>query len=209
MLPPLGGRTTGLPPPLTGPLSLFGAVFPVVLIAKSLLTLPPEVEASRSKAEFSGKRTVTPPPEVLRVTSSENGEENFAEMEPPEVEPSSLPVTFSTSMPPPLVWIRTGPLNFLMAMEPPEVVPWSDPAPPDTSIAPPLVPNFASPARSFRAMRPPEVLSWTLNRGGTVMVYLPSVRCRPCEDSWTLLLARDWMVMVLPSCENVTGRWRR
>src|SRR6266436_5003669 len=36
-------------------------------------------------------------------TSSDNGAENRAEMEPPEVEPSTLPATFSRLMPPPLL----------------------------------------------------------------------------------------------------------
>src|SRR6266540_2307031 len=188
MLPPLVRRTTGLPPPLTGPRRWLRAILPTTVTGRSLLTLPPDVAASRSKAEFSASRTVTPPPDVSSFTSSESGDENVAEMEPPEVEPSTLPATFSIVTPPPLVPTWIGPRKFFTVTEPPEVWPPSVPEPPDTSIPPPLVLSCAS------------------NCAGTVMVYLPSVRCQPFQDQAILFLAREWMVIVLPSCEKLTGR---
>src|SRR6266540_3862508 len=242
MLPPLVRRTTGLPPPLTGPRRWLRAILPTTVTGRSLLTLPPDVAASRSKAEFSASRTVTPPPDVSSFTSSESGDENVAEMEPPEVEPSTLPATFSIVTPPPLVPTWIGPRKFFTVTEPPEVWPPSVPEPPDTSIPPPLVSTFSppsqsatrmpppevppsngpcrranfsppplvfafvSPVTSFTVIPPPEVLSCASNCAGTVMVYLPSVRCQPFQDQAILFLAREWMVIVLPSCEKLTGR---
>src|SRR5439155_22530619 len=190
-------------------------------------------------------RTVTPPPDVSSFTSSVSGEENRAEMEPPEVEPATLPTTFSMLIPPPLVSTCSGPRKSFTLTEPPEVAPASVPEPPGASRPPPLVftfnapsqsatrlpppevpPSsgprkrvnfnppplvsaFVSPVRSLTPMPPPDVLSWALNCAGTVIVYLPSVRCQPCQDQPILLFARERMVTVLPSCEKFTGRSAR
>src|SRR6266542_3740008 len=139
MLPPRVWRTTGLPPPLTGPRKWLREGLPVVLTSKSLLTLPPRVDASRSNAEFSATRRVTPPPEVARFTSLERGAAKLAAIVPPVVLPSTLPVTSLTVRAPPLLLTCTGPRKSFTATGPPEVAPSNDPAPPDTSIPPPLV----------------------------------------------------------------------
>src|SRR6266540_2638097 len=206
MLPPLVRRTTGLPPPLTGPRRWLRAILPTTVTGRSLLTLPPDVAASRSKAEFSASRTVTPPPDVSSFTSSESGDENVAEMEPPEVEPSTLPATFSIAIPPPLVSTFSPPSQSATRMPPPEVPPSNGPCRRANFSPPPLVFAFVSPVTSFTVIPPPEVLSCASNCAGTVMVYLPSVRCQPFQDQAILFLAREWMVIVLPSCEKLTGR---
>src|SRR6266516_2998301 len=132
MLPPTVWRTTGLPPPLTGPRKWLREGLPGVLTARSLLTLPPSVDASRSNAEFSVTRSVTPPPEVARFTSSDRGAAKLAAMVPPVVLPSTLPVTSLTVIAPPLLLTCTDPRKSFTTTGPPEVAPSNDPDPPDT-----------------------------------------------------------------------------
>src|SRR5206468_5466555 len=157
MLPPLLRRTMGFPPPLTGPLRWSRAILPLTVTGKSLVTPPPDVAASRSNAESCARCTVTPPPDVPSFTSSDNGVENQAEMEPPEVEPSTLPATFSRVMPPPVLSTRIGPRNSFTVTEPPEVSPDNVPEPPDTSMPPPLVRTLSVPSQYATRMPPPDV----------------------------------------------------
>src|ERR1051325_5568087 len=60
MLPPLVRRTTGLPPPLTGPFKRWRVGLPPVTTGNSQLTRPPDVDASRSNAAFSATCNGTP-----------------------------------------------------------------------------------------------------------------------------------------------------
>src|SRR6185503_13837348 len=156
MLPPLVRKTTSLPPPLTGPLTSCFDALPWVTTGKSLCTLPPEVWASRLNADFSGARNVTPPPVVDRFTSS-GGDEKLAEIEPPEVLPSTFPFTLAILIPPPAVSTRTGPRKSFAEIEPPDVRPSNEPPPPVTLISAPLVSTLSAPSQSTTSIVPPDV----------------------------------------------------
>src|ERR1035441_3830000 len=101
MPPPPVRNCTVLPPPLTGPRSRSFSFLPTTATAMSVLTLPPEVFASKVKAAVADTLTLMPPPPVERFTASDNSEGSTALMEPPPVEASTPPDTFSMVRPPP------------------------------------------------------------------------------------------------------------
>src|SRR5688572_13506015 len=109
MLPALDRRRTAGPPPLTVPFIRLPSVFPDTVTRRSLETLPAEVSASRSKAEFPGHTTVTPPAEDERSTVLVKETGKIAETEPAELEPLISPMTFSIVIPPALLLTRVVP----------------------------------------------------------------------------------------------------